>query len=78
MIFYLNILLIFFPSSDDFDEEEAYENIKITPKKRERKASSTDPSPVTKKEKKKMKLKEKAKKSPQKQMVLVASFFIPV
>ncbi|GFR82294.1 CXXC-type zinc finger protein 1 [Elysia marginata] len=53
---------------DDFDEEEAYENVRTTPKKRERRNSSNDRSPAAKREKKKVKHKEKAKKSPQKQM----------
>ncbi|KAI8781518.1 CXXC-type zinc finger protein 1 [Biomphalaria glabrata] len=51
---------------DDFDEEEAYENVKIPPKKRERRASPIESSPRKKKEKKKIKHKEKLKKSPEK------------
>ncbi|XP_059169731.1 CXXC-type zinc finger protein 1-like [Physella acuta] len=49
---------------DDFDEEEAYENIKVVPKKRERRTSSSDVSPRKKKDKKK--IKHKFKKSPEK------------
>uniref|UniRef100_A0A0B7AL79 CXXC-type zinc finger protein 1 n=1 Tax=Arion vulgaris TaxID=1028688 RepID=A0A0B7AL79_9EUPU len=48
---------------DDFDEEEAYENVKVVPKKRERRISSSDTSPKKKKIKKKLKHKE-SKKSP--------------
>ncbi|BFZ08427.1 hypothetical protein BsWGS_11466 [Bradybaena similaris] len=50
---------------DDFDEEEAYENVKVAPKRRERMTSSTEVSPKKKKIKKKQKHKEN-KKSPTK------------
>jgi len=49
---------------NDFDEEEAYENVKVAPKKRERRTSSSDGSPRKKKEKKKVKTKDKVKKTP--------------
>ncbi|XP_005105514.1 CXXC-type zinc finger protein 1 isoform X2 [Aplysia californica] len=51
---------------DDFDEEEAYENVKVAPKKRERRTSSSEASPKKKKDKKKVKSKEKGKKTPEK------------
>lgn len=51
---------------DYFDEEDAYENVKVAPKKRERKTSSSDGSPKKKKEKKKVKSKDKGKKTVEK------------
>ncbi|GFO20575.1 cxxc-type Zinc finger protein 1 [Plakobranchus ocellatus] len=52
----------------DNDDDESYEDVKSTPKKREKRTSSNDRSPAAKRDKKKIKHKEKAKKSPVKQM----------